>query len=106
MIGKNAAKLDLPAAYGRLHLVFHVSLLREFHDSPGALRPPPDPIVVDGEPWYTVEKVLSHRTRKSGRKTIHEYLVQWEGYDATHNSWEPEENLTSDLVQAFKSQAG
>jgi hypothetical protein len=49
-----------------------------------------------------VERILSRRQRRSGRKQVTEYLVKWAGYDDTHNSWEPEENLTPDLLVAYK----
>jgi hypothetical protein len=58
------------------------------------LNPLPD--IVDGIPYYTVEKVLAHRWKKTkgrkGRGTL-EFLIKWLGYDTTHNSWEPKKNL-------------
>lgn len=99
MVGKNAARLDLPQAYRRIHPVFHVSLLRPYKEGPGALIPP-TPTLVDGEPWYEVEAVLARRIRKSGRKTIREFLIKWKGYDESHNSWEPESNLSESALQA------
>jgi len=103
MVGQNSAKLQLPATYSRVHPVFHVSLFREYRAGPSALKPPPDPEVVDGVPFFKVEKILSTRTRKSGRRTLKEFLIKWEGYDDIHNSWEPEKNLTPDLLQDFQS---
>ena len=32
-----------------------------------------------------MERILNHRTRAG----VTEYLVQWEGYSAAANSWEP-----------------
>ena len=102
MVGKNAAKLELPKAYSRIHPVFHVSLFKEYKAGPNALKPPPAPQVVDGIPFFKVDKILSLRDRKEKRKTITEYLIKWEGYDDTHNSWEPEANLTPDLIKKYK----
>jgi hypothetical protein len=102
MVGKNAAKLELPPVYGRVHPVFHVSLFKTFKPS-GTFSPlPPSPEVVDGIPYYHVEKILSSREKKSGRKkTFKEYLIKWEGYDDTHNSWEPAKNLSLELLRDF-----
>jgi transposase InsO family protein len=92
----NAAKLTLPTSY-RIHPVFHVSLLKPFKEGASAeTRTNPLPDVVDGIPYYNVEKILAHRWKKTkgrkGRGTL-QFLIKWEGYDATHNSWEPMKNL-------------
>jgi len=55
----------------------------------------------DAEPEeeYTVEKILDKRIR--GGKT--EYLIKWEGYPDSENTWEPEDNLDCpDLISAFE----
>jgi len=55
----------------------------------------------DGEPEeeYTVEKILDKRIR--GGKT--EYLIKWEGYPDSENTWEPEDNLDCpDLISGFE----
>jgi hypothetical protein len=92
----NAAKLTLPSSY-KIHPVFHVSLLKPYKEGSSTetrLNPLPD--IVDGIPYYTVEKVLAHRWKKTkgrkGRGTL-EFLIKWLGYDTTHNSWEPKKNL-------------
>jgi hypothetical protein len=103
MIGSNAAELQLPVAYSRLHPVFHVSLLQPYKDG-GSFTPlPPPPDVVDGEPFYKVERILGHRSKRVGRRTIQEYLLQWLGYDSSHNSWEPAAHLTVDLLKDYHS---
>ena len=104
MVGLNAAELQLPDNYSRLHKVFHVSLLQPYQDG-GSFKPLPPPPSVDddGAPWYKVEKILGHRTKHSGKRSLNEYLIKWRGYDSTHNSWEPEGNITPDLVKEYKS---
>lgn len=48
------------------------------------------PGVVEGdEEEFEVENIMDKRKRQGGT----EYLIKWLGYDATHNTWEPEENL-------------
>lgn len=98
MVGANAAHLELPSSY-RIHPVFHVSLLKEYREGSALKSLPPTPEVIDGTPYYKVERILSSRERRSGRRTIREYLIKWEGYDDSHNSWEPEKNLTPDLLK-------
>lgn len=41
--------------------------------------------------WYTVEKILNHRSTLQGI----EYLVKWEGYPHSENSWIPRDNFSS-----------
>merc|ERR1712228_172201 len=51
------------------------------------------------EEEYTVEKILDKRTR--GGKT--EYLIKWEGYPDSENTWEPDENLDCpEIISAFE----
>ena len=58
MISPVAYRLQLPEALGRLHDVFHASLLKLHH---GPVRAHADPIVVDtsaAEPEYEVDSIL------------------------------------------------
>ena len=42
------------------------------------------------EEEYVVEKIITHRWTKFGRK---EYYLKWKGYGEEYNTWEPVENL-------------
>jgi hypothetical protein len=97
--GNNAAKLALLASYSRIHPVFHVSLLRVFKKSltSSAEVVPPKPEVEDGVPFYKIEKILSKRERRVKKHTVKEYLVKWQGYDDSHNSWLQAKNFTNDM---------
>ena len=94
----NAARLELPASYSRIHPVFHVSLFKPYHKDAHAPPPAPEPMVEDGIPMYKVERILSTRMRRQGKRKVQEFLIKWEGYDDAHNSWEPRKNLTDDLL--------
>lgn len=95
-----SCELQLPSSM-RIHPVFHVSLLKPFHDGRAAFplrpmpdRPPPD-ILPDGEEAWEVERILNKRERRVGRdrsKRV-EYLVKWKGYADHDNTWEPVSNL-------------
>ena len=101
MVGSNAAKLQLPKTY-RIHPVFHVSLLEPFLPDASFKPLPPNPEIIDGLPFYKVERILSKRSKQVGRgRKRTEYLIKWEGYDDSHNSWEPEKNLTPDLIASY-----
>ena len=86
-------KLELPENM-RVHNVFHVSLLKPYLNDPHH-SPPPPPDVVDGELEYTVDRVLDHRDKRIGRRSVREYLVKWTGYGPEHNTWEPQTNMSS-----------
>ncbi len=75
----------------KIHPVFHVSALEKYQANklPNRLVPPPDPIFIDEVQEYIVEEILDSRLRY-GRL---EYLVSWEGYGQSDNTWEPAEHL-------------
>ena len=50
-----------------------------------------------------MEKVIEKRITAKGKI---EYLIKWEGYDETENTWEPKENLgCEDLIQEYETAA-
>ena len=111
MVGPNAARLALSPSMSRFHPVFHVSLLKPYHAEKGYQPPQQSPELVDTstEPMFTIEKILGKRlktigkTRSKKRKTRVEYLIKWEGYDDTNNSWEPAENLNEAALESYQT---
>ncbi|KAJ9514979.1 hypothetical protein QJQ45_016951, partial [Haematococcus lacustris] len=110
MVGKAAVKLWLPDEWSRLHNVFHVSLVKPYRtDASGAVPglAGPSPVQwLDGEPQYTVEKVVGHRLEPSKgkrkgkcKKRRLEFLVKWQGQGDEHNTWE----LSTQLVGCQES---
>ncbi|KAE8205032.1 hypothetical protein CF327_g7674, partial [Tilletia walkeri] len=104
-VGKVSYKLDLPSSMSGLHPVFHISLLEPYHDPasgsslPRAPAPPP-PDIINDQPEYEVEAILSKRTY---RRQL-QYLVKWVGYPLYDATWESVGNLTNSqrLIQDFE----
>ena len=101
-VGPAAVRLELPRNY-KMHNVFHVSLVRPYTDN-GTMKPPPPCDWLDnGEPLYTVEKILAHSESKQGRKKVMNFKIRWAGYSSEHDTWEPESNLLTcdDLIKEY-----
>ena len=81
-------RLKLPPSMARLNPTFHVDKLKPYHTSatfPDRERPPKARIDASDE-TFTVERILDKRHSSNGDL---EYLVKWEGYPDSDNSWEP-----------------
>ncbi|CAI7922574.1 unnamed protein product, partial [Closterium sp. NIES-54] len=78
----------------KLHNAFSVQLLKPYKNPnqqfQGRQLPPPPPVLVQDEPEYEVECVLTHRRR--GGKTL-KFLLRWKGYDPTEDSWVVEADM-------------
>jgi hypothetical protein len=100
-IGRNAYKLKLPRSMSRIHPVFNVIKLKPAPEDPIPGRraaPPPEPVIVEGETEYELEKVLDSR-RYRGKL---QFLVSWKGYGREENMWVDEHDLhAEDLVKEF-----
>lgn len=97
-----AYQLELPPAW-QLHDVFHVSLLKRYDATrnKGTLFMP-EPVLVNEQLEYHVERILNHRDKRVGRGQRREYLIKWSGYPEDYNSWEPERNLIEDIPALLK----
>ena len=102
-VGPNAYKLELPPQLaGKMHSVFHVSLIEPYNENSISDREtPPPPPVDDDLDFYEVEAVLDSKTKNCKV----EYLVQWTGYGPDERTWEPLDHLLVDgdypLVRKF-----
>jgi RNase H-like domain found in reverse transcriptase/Reverse transcriptase (RNA-dependent DNA polymerase)/Integrase zinc binding domain/Chromo (CHRromatin Organisation MOdifier) domain/Retroviral aspartyl protease len=93
--GRAAVELEFPADMKGIHPVFHVSLVKPYIARAGThpTAAPPPPILMDGEKYYEVDRIVNHRLVKKGKKTTREFQVAWKGYDSDHNTWEKELEL-------------
>jgi hypothetical protein len=82
--------LSLPNNW-HIYPVLHASLLPPYkeNDVHGDNFTEPPLELVEGEPEYEVESIVSHQ--RNGRGFA--YLVKWKGYSTGENTWEPEHNL-------------
>ena len=80
-------RLKLPKSMKRIHPVFHISLLEP---APKNAIPTENIEIESDDDEYEVEQILDYK-QVNGRPC---YLVKWEGYDTSENTWEPIANLT------------
>ena len=57
------------------------------------------PLIVQGQQQHLVDQLLGLRTWEDG--THPEYLVRWQGCDATEDTWEPAENIDPVTLATF-----
>jgi hypothetical protein len=99
-VGRDAYRVDLPGL-GRTHPVFHVSLLEPYVRR-GTIQSQASEIVdtlrTFGDDVYYVDKILERRKSPTG---VWEYLVKWEGYPESENSWEPGVNIDGASIKQF-----
>lgn len=92
-----------------MHNVFHVSLLKPYvlPDGVGRARMVPQPLEwLDGEPLFTVDKLVDWHMVSIGRRKVVEFKVRWLHFTDTFDTWEPRSNLmehADDLVLAYEA---
>ena len=85
----------------RIQPVFHVSLLKLYREERG--MQPPEPLLINDEAIFLLERILDHKIMKIGRKSRREYLVKWQGQAPDHNSWVPEETLINSAAHSLRT---
>ena len=100
----NAIELDLPNNI-KIHLVVNVSRVCRYKDQvEGLKREQLALVIIEGEKEYKVEKILNKKNFREKDR----YLVQWRGYTAEEDTWEPRKNLenANNLVEKFEKEYG
>jgi hypothetical protein len=97
-----AYQLSLPLTWG-IHDIFHSSLLSPYHKTtqhgPNFLRLPPE--LIKDEEEYEVEAICNHQCFRCSRTL--QYLVKWQGYPESDNTWEPADNVHApDLLKEYQ----
>ena len=99
-------KLDLPEEYGRIHPVFHVSLLKKYIPNddkrfPSRKLHQPGPVPdLEDEDLYELERIVRSRESKTKPGDI-EYLCKWVGWSEKDNTWEPAHHLKPEQIEEF-----
>jgi hypothetical protein len=98
-VGTHAYQLKLPRSLSQLHPVFPVIKLTPAPPDLIAGRcpkPPPPPVLVEGEQEWEVEEVMDSRLFRGKLQ----YLVRWKGYGIEEASWEPRTNVHAPQLTA------
>ncbi|XP_071933785.1 uncharacterized protein [Coffea arabica] len=93
-VGKVAYKLELPPSLSRIHVVFHVSMLKKYHPDPSHILQP-ESIEIDETLTYE-EKSVKHQDRKVKElrnKRIPFVKVLWRNHGIEEATWEVEEAI-------------
>ena len=89
-VGKVSYRLEIPEVW-KIHNVFHICLLKEYHKDERFAKAAPHYDIVDKCIHFRIQAIVGEKTDKKGRKL---YLVKWTGCDDV--TWKPEENLIAD----------
>jgi len=89
IISSNVVELELPATI-KIHPVVNVSRIKQYVDQvDGQRKETPQPVVIEGEEEWEVEKILNKKKIRGKDK----FLVRWKGFTAEGDTWESKENL-------------
>lgn len=111
MRGPNAVEVDLPEEYRSRHPVFPVSLTELHRSNPDIFssrreHTPQYPAVEQddqGQDLWEIDFIRRERTKRTAYGPVKEYLVHWKGWDVSHDSWVPEQDLQADdAMEAFR----
>ncbi|XP_027071985.1 uncharacterized protein [Coffea arabica] len=101
-IGKVAYQLDLPPSMSKIHNVFHVSILKEYHPDPSHVIQL-DKVDVDESLTYEERpaKILDREIKELRNKQIALVKVLWKNHDVEEATWEVEKDMKDQYPELF-----
>ncbi|XP_070010863.1 uncharacterized protein [Nicotiana sylvestris] len=102
-IGPVAYKLALPPELGKIHNVFHVSMLRKYRSDPSHVRPI-ESIEVNPDLTYEEEpiQILAREIKELRNKRITLVKVLWRNHSGEEATWEREEDMRVQYPHLFR----
>ncbi|XP_015161172.1 uncharacterized protein, partial [Solanum tuberosum] len=102
-IGEVAYELALPPSLSGVHSVFHISMLKKYHQG-GAHVIQWDSVLLDQNLTFEEEPVtiLDRQIRKLRSKEIASVKVQWKYHPVEEATWEIESDMRSVYPQLFE----
>ena len=103
-MGKVAYRLALPPRMSGVHNVFHISMLKEYHQGATPHVIDFQEIEVNDRASYTERpvRILGRETRKLRNKEIPLVKVQWKHHDEREASWEMESEIREKYPELFQ----
>nr|XP_009787887.1 PREDICTED: uncharacterized protein K02A2.6-like [Nicotiana sylvestris] len=102
-IGLVAYKLALPPELGKMHNVFHVSMLRKYRSDPSHVLPIE---FIEVNPDLTYEEkpiqILAHEIKELRNKRILLVKVLWRNHSGEEATWEREEDMRVQHPHLFR----
>ncbi|XP_070015989.1 uncharacterized protein [Nicotiana sylvestris] len=102
-IGPVAYKLALPPELGKIHNVFHVSMLRKYRSDPSHVLPI-ESIEVNPDLTYEEEpiQILAREIKELRNKKIPLVKVLWRNHSGKEATWEREEDIRVQYPHLFR----
>ncbi|XP_075096112.1 uncharacterized protein LOC142174215 [Nicotiana tabacum] len=102
-IGPVAYKLALPPELGKIHNVFHVSMLRKYRSNPSYVLPI-ESIEVNPDLTYEEEpiQILAREIKELRNKKIPLVKVLWRNHSGKEATWEREEDIRVQYPHLFR----
>ena len=102
-IGQVAYRLQLPARFGGMHDVFHVSRLKRYYPDPQHVLDT-EKIELQEDLSYREEpvKIIDRKIKILRTKEIPLIKVIWKYHDVREDTWETEERMREQYPQLFK----
>ena len=103
-VGKVAYRLALPPRMSGVHNIFHISMLKEYHQGATPHVIDFQEIVVNDRVSYTERpvRILGRETKKLRNKEIPLVKVQWKHHDEREASWEMESEIREKYPELFQ----